>query len=54
MAKGHKALAIVSAGNVSKSQNYTLISTMGQGATMNGSSKSQNYRLNLGVVGASQ
>jgi hypothetical protein len=54
MGKKTQAFAIVSAGNVSKSANYTLVSTMSQGPGMNGSSKSTNFRLNLGVVGATQ
>jgi hypothetical protein len=54
MGKKKQAFAIVAAGNQSKSTNYTLISTMSQGPGMNGSSKSTNFRLNLGVVGATQ
>jgi hypothetical protein len=54
MGKRKQAFAIVAAGNQSKSTNYTLISTNSQGPGMNGSSKSTNYRLNLGVVGATQ
>ncbi len=43
---------LVSGGTVMNSTNYRLILTTGQGPGGNGVSKSTNYRLNGGLVGA--
>ena len=54
VAKGHGASAMVSAGAVSRSPDYTLTGTLGQSPGGNNTSSSRSYKLRGGVVGATQ
>ena len=54
MLEAHGGLTLAAAGTVCSSSNYKMIVTLGQSPGGNVTSSSMNFRLNGGVVGATQ
>jgi hypothetical protein len=50
----HTGFAIVAAGELTRSENFTLLATLGEEPGGNRSMSSESHRLNLGFVGVTQ